>query len=123
MGAEAMQHEQLPVEEEEAKQAQLHIEIAEAERRQKALERQYAAAKKGQSVAGEQLGFVKELNQSLLANRREIQAASSGNSNVEAGNSEITAAGNEEGEDDPLVKRLRERVTQLMMAVSAMEGS
>jgi len=114
---EALDREHKLAEAEESRHQQLLREIAEAERQRKALERESVASRKACAEAEERLSFVKELNQSLLANRREIRAAAA--NGTRDGNHTPQASCS----IDPLVQRLREQVACMMEAVSAMEAN
>jgi len=114
--AEAVEHQRSLVLQAEARQAKVQTEIAEAEKRRKTLERQLAAARKSRGDAQEQVAFLKELNQSLLANRRDMAAASE-RADAEKGAAAANRPQPEEGED-ALVKRLRDRVAKLMASIS-----
>merc|ERR1712151_217398 len=103
------ERERLYLSKEEDNQAQLLGLIAEAERKRKTLERQRTAAKKSQSEAEEQFRFVKELSQSLLANRREIRAPTTNSSAVDAEGTGTGAPVQSGVDTDPLLRRLRER--------------
>lgn len=102
------------------RQDDIHANITEVERRRKLLDKQQSVAKKSKDEAEEQLRFVKELNQSLLANRREM-ASPTAEASIPAGVSTAEGAAGSDDED-ALMKRLRERVARLMSSISALEG-
>jgi len=116
---EALDREHQFAQAEEARQQQLLREIAEAERQRKALDRESVASRKACVEAEDRQSFVKDLNQSLLANRREMRAAATkgGSSGDGIDTSQASCS------IDPLVQRLREQVARMMETVSAMEGN
>eukprot|EP00928_Gymnodinium_smaydae_P053490 TRINITY_DN37468_c0_g1_i1.p1 TRINITY_DN37468_c0_g1~~TRINITY_DN37468_c0_g1_i1.p1 ORF type:complete len:563 (-),score=108.70 TRINITY_DN37468_c0_g1_i1:204-1892(-) len=98
-----------------SKRQQLENELAEAERRRKVLEKQLNSASRSATDTENQLKFVKDLNQSMLANRKEIQAQKcSGPSSGKA---------KEPDPGDALVNRLTKRVEELMAQISAADGA
>jgi len=103
--AENLQLDRARLEKDEAEHVHLQKEILEAERRQKMLEKQYMLAEKAKAEVEEKVTFAKELNQSLLANRRDIAMRKPGSK--------------KEQEDDALVKRLKARKEQLMHQISS----
>eukprot|EP00927_Polykrikos_kofoidii_P015743 TRINITY_DN17035_c0_g1_i1.p1 TRINITY_DN17035_c0_g1~~TRINITY_DN17035_c0_g1_i1.p1 ORF type:complete len:670 (-),score=144.96 TRINITY_DN17035_c0_g1_i1:53-2062(-) len=140
---QAFSRGQETLEEAEAEHDRLLKAITEAGRRRKTLERQLAAAKRASVEAEEQLGFIKELNQSLLANRRDIAASTAagstssstgggkggdcvaatvdgGSGGSSGGGSSAKADGRDDQSDD-MVQRLRRRVAQLMEEISRID--
>lgn len=94
----------------DSKHETLEASIAEAERERRALEKKYTSVDQARKKAEEELQFVKELNRSLLANRTEMNKAAQAKVQETA----------KEPENDALVQRLKEQVTQLMAEVSAL---
>lgn len=103
-----------------ARQDEIHANITEVERRRKLLDKQQAVARKAKEEAEDQLRFVKDLNQSLLANRREMATPASA-APIPGGPAGAEGA-TVSDEEDTLVKRLRERVERLMSSISTLEG-
>lgn len=117
-----MAKEEMLLEEEVASEAQLRKDIAEAERRKKSQEKQSLAAKRSLAKAEEQLAFIKDLNRSMIANRKQMAAAAK-----QAEATESPPGGQARApkvkDDDAMVKRLRQRVAELMERVSASDSA
>ncbi|CAE7653052.1 BRAP [Symbiodinium microadriaticum] len=88
---------------EELRAQNWQAEIEAAEKHKKVLEKQLVTAQRNLTEAQEQLGFVKELNQSLLANRRDMAKG-------KKGYAESSSRPAKEAAEDPLLLRLREQV-------------
>ncbi|CAE7507665.1 unnamed protein product [Symbiodinium sp. CCMP2592] len=97
---------------EELRAQNWQAEIEAAEKHKKVLEKQLVTAQRTLTEAQEQLGFVKELNQSLVANRRDMAKGKKGYAESSSGPAKEVA-------EDPLLLRLREQVTKLREKVSA----
>mmetsp|Transcript_98295 Transcript_98295/g.266842 ORF Transcript_98295/g.266842 Transcript_98295/m.266842 type:complete len:183 (+) Transcript_98295:2-550(+) len=110
--SKALQREHAKIQEEQALRGRLEARAAEAEGRRRGLEKQLAASQKSRAEVEERLAFLKELNQSLLANRRDIDARADGGGQGSTG-------GAVDAENDPLLCRLRKRVEELRAEVSA----
>lgn len=105
----AVEHKRLGEEEEAL--ALIFSEVDEAERRRKTLERQRELTKKAGVEASKRLEFEKELNLAFIANRQEIQAST-----------DVTAeVASREDQSDQMIVRLKQRVADLMEAISASE--
>lgn len=92
-------------EQEQRRESSLYEELHGMEKQVKLQEKQLSAAQKSFAAEDERRNFAKELNQSLLQNRKDMAGVADAKTE----------------EDDPLVLRLREKVALLREQISALD--